>query len=172
MDAGHAIISENRKNANAVYRVSDYQRRDRYIDITENLSNQILDPGQTERPSREYPNVRRTDSQTLTTRGTDDETLQSVLQHSYQKRLFETLQHALRTGYNGVDVVHREMQSLNGFGLQVWQATKWETESRSTPEDSCQRYDFRYYDHVSLLASLSDEEWPGTEGREMFDSRK
>lgn len=111
---------------------------------------------QTERLPREYSDVHRTESQTLTTRGTDDETLQSVLEHSYQKQLFETLQHALRDGYNGVDVVHLEVQSLNGFGLDVWQAMKWDTEPQATPEDSCQRYDFRYYDHASLLASLSD----------------
>lgn len=153
-------------------RSSNYQHRNQDIDITENLSNQILDSGQTERPSREYPNVRRTDSQTLTTGGTDDDTLQSVLEHSYQKRLFETLQHALQDGYNGVDVVHLELQSLNGCGQHVWQATKWETEPRSTPEDSCQRYDFRYYDNASLLASLSDGEWPGTEGRETFNSQR
>lgn len=32
-------------------------------------------------------------------------------------RLFETLQHALREGYNNVDVVHLAVESLNGCGL-------------------------------------------------------
>jgi hypothetical protein len=126
--------------------------------------NQTPESSQTEYLSRGYSNVRRTESQTLTTSGTDDETLQSVLQHSYRKQLFETLQHALQEGYHGVDVVHLEVQSLNGFKRNLWQATKWNTEPLSTPDDSGQRYDFRYYDHASLLVTLSDGDWPEDEG--------
>lgn len=61
---------------------------------------------------------------------------------------------------------------MNELGLDVWQATRWETEPRSTPEDRNQRYDFRYYDRASLLATLSDGEWPGTEGGVTFRSRE
>jgi hypothetical protein len=32
------------------------------------------------------------------------------------------------------------VRSLNRFGLDVWQATKWDTEPRSTPEDGRHRY--------------------------------
>lgn len=61
---------------------------------------------------------------------------------------------------------------MNELGLDVWQATRWETEPRSTPEDRHQRYDFRYYDRASLLATLSDGELPGTEGGVTFRSRE
>jgi hypothetical protein len=39
-------------------------------------------------------------------------------------------------------------------------------------EDSGQRYDFRYYDHASLLVTLSDGDWPGNEGDGKSHSQK
>lgn len=143
-----------------------------YRYITENRSNRTPDSRRPERPLGDRSEVHRTDGQSLTTSETDDETPQSVLGRLYRKRLLETLQRAVRNGYNGVDVVHLELQSMNGLGLDVWQATRWETEPQSTPEDHHQRYDFRYYDRASLLASLSDGEWPGTEGGVTFRSRE
>jgi hypothetical protein len=140
--------------------------------MTEDLSNQTPDSRQTERLPREYSDVHGIDSQPLTTTETDEETLASGLQHSYQNRLVETLQQAIRNGYDGVDVSHLELQSMNGRQLDVWQATKWETEPPSPVEDSYHRYDFRYYDHASLLANLSHGEWPGNKGDVNFRPQK
>lgn len=89
------------------------------------------------------------------------ETLHSALVRSYRKRLFETLRRAVRNGSNGIDIVHLELQQRsNDCGLDVWQATEWETEPPTPPEDRGRRYDFRYYDRKKLLDCLSRGEWP------------
>lgn len=80
---------------------------------------------------------------------------------AYVRKLKETLSRAVRDGYDGVDVVHDEIEFLfEGPRTSAWRARKWRDEPSSTLDENYRRYDFRYYDRESLLHLLENEEWP------------
>jgi hypothetical protein len=87
-----------------------------------------------------------------------------TISSAYARKLKETLRRAIDDGYDGVDVVHDEVEFLfEGPRTSAWRAKKWCDEPSSTPDESYQRYDFRYYDRESLLRFLETEEWPEDE---------
>lgn len=97
-----------------------------------------------------------------------DETPYAALERVYRKQLIETLQQAVRNGSDGIDVIHTQLQQQSeNCGLDVWQATEWDTEPPSLRRDRCQRYDFRYYEREVLLDCLSRGVWPGKRERKL-----
>ncbi|WP_162147998.1 hypothetical protein [Halalkalicoccus jeotgali] len=112
--------------------------------------------------NRQTDDKNETIKQSSMTMETTDETVSGALERVYQKRLLETLQRAVRNHSDGVDIVHLELhQQSNNCGLNVWQATEWDTEPPDRVENHCQRYDFRYYDREVLSDCLSCGVWPG-----------
>lgn len=83
-----------------------------------------------------------------------------MMESAYARNLREILKRAVRDGYDGVDVVHDEIEILfEGPRTSTWRAEKWRDEP-PTPSDGYRRYDFRYYDRASLLYFFEHEEWP------------
>lgn len=90
-----------------------------------------------------------------------------TMTNTYDERLKETLRRAVRDGYDGVDIVHDEVEFLfKGPRTSAWRAKKWRDEPPPTADGNRERYDFRYYDRTSLLYFLEHEEWPEDGGDE------
>lgn len=84
-----------------------------------------------------------------------------TMTRTYDERLKETLRRAVRNGYDGVDIVHDEVEFLfKGPRTSAWRAKKWRDEPPATDGGNREWYDFRYYDRESLLYALEHEEWP------------
>lgn len=86
-----------------------------------------------------------------------------TMESAYARNLREILKRAVRDGYDGVDIVHDEVEILfEGPRTSTWRAEKWRDEPPTS--DGCRRYDFRYYDRASLLYFFEHEEWPENDG--------
>lgn len=78
-----------------------------------------------------------------------------VVYRLYVETLRETLIRALRQGYAGLDVIHRNSEGLSPHSkLDSWEARKWTGDPPECQPDHSRRYDFRYYNRERLVAVL------------------
>lgn len=84
-----------------------------------------------------------------------------IVDRRYGRTLRKALKRALREGYDGVDVIHIELECLSSrSSMDVWRMRKWREEPPELPVDNGTRLDFRYYDRRALLRALEYGERP------------